>query len=72
VRDFSVALKAGIASEVTTLGWLMSITRRDGTIGRYNTIGVDYTFGGSRSKPTPVSRWAQRGSRTASRRVPWR
>jgi uncharacterized phage protein (TIGR02218 family) len=53
VRDFSVALKAGIASEVTTLGWLMSITRRDGTIGRYNTIGVDYTFGGQSFKAYP-------------------
>lgn len=46
MRDFSVALKAGLASSLTTLGWLMAITRRDGTVIRLNTIGVDYTYDG--------------------------
>lgn len=53
MRDFSVALKAGLASEVTTLGWLMDITRRDGTVIRLNTIGVDYTFNGQSYKAYP-------------------
>ena len=53
MRDFSVALKAGLASEVTTLGWLMAITRRDGTVIRLNTIGVDYTFDGQSYKAYP-------------------
>lgn len=44
MRNFSATLKSGLASEVTTLGWLMSITRRDGTVIRLNTIGTDYTW----------------------------
>ena len=53
MRAFSSALKAGLASEVTTLGWLMMITRRDGTVIRLNTLGADYTFGGESFKAYP-------------------
>lgn len=53
MRAFSSALKAGLASEVTTLGWLMMITRRDGTVIRLNTLGVDYNFGGDSFKAYP-------------------
>lgn len=53
MRDFSVALKAGLASEVTTLGWLMAITRRDGTVIRLNTMGADYTFDAQSYKAYP-------------------
>lgn len=53
MRDFSAPLKAGLASEITTLGWLMSIARRDGTVIRLNTIGADYTFDGQSFKGYP-------------------
>ena len=44
MRDFSPTLKTALASRLTTLGWLMSITRRDGTVIRLNTIGVDFVW----------------------------
>jgi len=44
MRSFSSTLINALATNLTTLGWLMKITRRDGTVIRLNTIGADYVY----------------------------